>query len=150
MADMLSQDEINALLNGMDLSEGTDEEEPAAPAQVSEINESLLAEDERDAVGEIANISMGSSATTLYSLVNRKVNITTPVVTMANWNTVVEDYERPCVLIQIRYTAGIDGSNIMILKEHDVKVITDLMMGGDGSNTDGELGSCTLAQSQKL
>lgn len=89
MADMLSQDEINALLNGMDLSEGTDEEEPAAPAQVSEINESLLAEDERDAVGEIANISMGSSATTLYSLVNRKVNITTPVVTMANWNTVV-------------------------------------------------------------
>ena len=140
MADMLSQDEINALLNGMDLSEGTDEEEPAAPAQVSEINESLLAEDERDAVGEIANISMGSSATTLYSLVNRKVNITTPVVTMANWNTVVEDYERPCVLIQIRYTAGIDGSNIMILKEHDVKVITDLMMGGDGSNTDGELG----------
>lgn len=145
MADMLSQDEINALLNGMDLSEGTDEEEPAAPAQVSEINESLLAEDERDAVGEIANISMGSSATTLYSLVNRKVNITTPVVTMANWNTVVEDYERPCVLIQIRYTAGIDGSNIMILKEHDVKVITDLMMGGDGSNTDGELGELHLS-----
>ena len=53
-----------------------------------------------------------------------KVDITTPVVTMANWNTVVADYERPCVFIQIHYTAGLDGSNIMILKEHDVKVIT--------------------------
>ncbi|MBQ8877861.1 MAG: flagellar motor switch phosphatase FliY, partial [Lachnospiraceae bacterium] len=95
--------------------------------------------------GEIANISMGSSATTLYSLVNRKVNITTPVVTLANWASVIEDYQRPCVFIQIRYTAGLDGSNIMVLKEHDVKVITDLMMGGDGSNTEGELGELHLS-----
>ncbi len=56
-----------------------------------------------------------------------------------------QDYERPCVFIQIRYTSGLDGSNIMVLKEQDVKVITDLMMGGDGSNTDGELGELHLS-----
>lgn len=146
MDGMLSQDEINALLSGMDLSEGTEEAQPAAVEEEEvDIDESLLTSDERDAIGEIANISMGSSATTLYSLVNRKVNITTPVVTLANWDVVVGNYERPCVFIQIRYTSGLDGSNIMVLKEHDVKVITDLMMGGDGSNIEGELGELHLS-----
>lgn len=143
MDGMLSQDEINALLTGMDLSGDTQGSEDAS--NTVPIDESLLTPDERDAIGEIANISMGSSATTLYSLVNRKVNITTPVVQISNWNMVVDAYERPCVFIQIKYTAGLDGSNTMILKEHDVKVITDLMMGGDGSNTDGELGELHLS-----
>ncbi|MCI9662969.1 MAG: flagellar motor switch phosphatase FliY [Lachnospiraceae bacterium] len=151
MDGMLSQDEINALLNGMDLSpdaeEGSDVSGDGNVASVrsSEIDESLLTDVEKDAIGEIANISMGSSATTLFSLVNRKVNITTPIVTLANWDTVIESYQRPCVFIQIKYTAGLDGSNIMILKEHDVKVITDLMMGGDGSNTEGDLGELHLS-----
>ena len=148
MDGMLSQDEINALLNGMDVSGGSGTEQPAetpAPAQASAIDESLLTSDERDAIGEIANISMGSSATTLYSLVNHKVDITIPEVSLARWEDVVGDYERPCVFIQIKYTAGLDGSNIMVLKEHDVKVITDLMMGGDGSNIDGELGELHLS-----
>ena len=147
MDGMLSQDEINALLSGMDLSGGQDAAAPeeTAGTEVPEVDESLLTADEKDAIGEIANISMGSSATTLYSLVNRKVNITTPTVSLANWQGVVGDYEKPCVFIQIRYTAGLDGSNIMVLKEHDVKVITDLMMGGDGSNTEGELGELHLS-----
>lgn len=145
MDGMLSQDEINALLTGMDLSDDKDASQPAAPEDDEAIDESLITPDERDAIGEIANISMGSSATTLYSLVNRKVNITTPVVKLAKWNMVVEEYERPCVFIQIRYTSGLDGTNIMVLKEHDVKVITDLMMGGDGSNTDCELGELHLS-----
>ena len=92
---------------------------------------------EKDAIGEVANISMGSSATTLFSLVNLKVNITTPTVILANWKDIMSSYERPCVFIQIKYTAGLEGSNILVLKEHDVKIITDLMMGGDGTNTDG-------------
>lgn len=150
MDGMLSQDEINALLAGMDASSESDSSEPAIPdtdiiEDDAPVDESLLTSVEKDAIGEIANISMGSSATTLYSLVNRKVNITTPIVSLAKWSTVVEDYERPCVFIQIRYTAGLDGSNIMVLKEHDVKVITDLMMGGDGSNIDGELGELHLS-----
>ncbi len=148
MDGILSQDEINALLSGMDLSGGdSDPVSTDGPGDIGQavIDESLLNDTEKDAVGEIANISMGSSATTLYSLVNRKVNITTPVVTLANWDTVIEDYQKPCVFIQIRYTAGLDGSNIMVLKEQDVKVITDLMMGGDGSNTEGELGELHLS-----
>lgn len=145
MDGMLSQDEINALLNGMDLSEAEGDAEDAADENDSAIDDSLLTEEERDAIGEIANISMGSSATTLYSLVNRKVDITTPKVSLSNWEGVVEGYERPCVFIQIKYTAGLDGSNILVLKEHDVKVITDLMMGGDGTNTEGELGELHLS-----
>lgn len=157
MDGMLSQDEINALLSGMDLSKGADGDTTADPAKTGDagtpgseiksdpIDENLLSDTEKDAIGEIANISMGSSATTLYSLVNRKVNITTPVVELANWDMVTRDYQRPCVFIQIRYTSGLDGSNIMVLKEHDVKVIADLMMGGDGSNTDGELGELHLS-----
>ena len=148
MDGMLSQDEINALLNGMDTSgddadnsttESTTSETNSNPKPKAKVDESLLSDIERDAIGEVANISMGSSATTLYSLVNRKVNITTPVVTLATWDNVIVEYERPCVFIQIKYTQGLDGSNILVLKEHDVTVITDLMMGGDGSNTDGEL-----------
>lgn len=157
MDGMLSQDEINALLNGMDLTadlvSGLEDEtealDSAADTTIGEESASddgeLLTEVERDAIGEVANISMGSSATTLYSLVNKKVNITTPVVTLATWENLLGDYERPCVFIQIKYTQGLDGSNILILKEHDVKIITDLMMGGDGSNTDGELGELHLS-----
>ena len=145
MNDMLSQDEINALLNGMDLSESTSAAPPAEEDSIPPIDESLLTEVEKDAVGEVANISMGSSATTLYSLVNQKVNITTPTVSMANWNTVLAEYEKPCVFIQIKYTEGLDGTNILVLKERDVKIITDLMMGGDGTNDEGELGELHLS-----
>ena len=164
MDGMLSQDEINALLSGVDTSSSNDtpaapapESAPqesasssstapaAAPVGAAEIDDSLLTPEERDAIGEIANISMGSSATTLYSLVNRKVNITTPVVSLANWNTMIAEYERPCVFIQIKYTQGLEGSNILIMKERDVQIITDLMMGGDGTNVGGELGELHLS-----
>ncbi|MDE5588778.1 MAG: flagellar motor switch phosphatase FliY [Acetatifactor sp.] len=156
MDGMLSQDEIEALLNGMDLSDdgtpegiGNNEEVTEIPSSGpdggNQAPEDVLTDIEKDAIGEVANISMGSSATTLYSLVNRKVNITTPVVTPATWSTLLVDYEKPCVFIQIKYTVGLDGTNILVLKEHDVKVITDLMMGGDGTNTDGELGELHLS-----
>ena len=162
MDGMLSQDEINALLQGMDLSDTADSgASPETPqdsssaentdnAYVKDVaptvgDEEELTDVEKDAIGEVANISMGSSATTLYSLVNRKVNITTPVVTLATWKTLLDSYEKPCVFIQIKYTQGLDGTNILVLKEHDVKVITDLMMGGDGTNTEGELGELHLS-----
>ncbi len=152
MDGMLSQDEINALLSGMDPSELTAQPSSPAPTPApafssgsSASSDDSLDDVEKDAVGEVANISMGSSATTLYSLVNRKVNITTPVVSMVSWESVIEDYEKPCVFIQIHYTAGLDGTNILVLKEKDVKIITDLMMGGDGTNTEGELGELHLS-----
>ena len=140
MDGMLSQDEINALLSGMNAGSSDPQPDPQ-PAATDEI----LTDIEKDAIGEIANISMGTSATTLYSLVNRKVNITTPTVSIANWKNFIDEQEKPCVFIQIKYTEGLDGANILILRERDVKVITDLMMGGDGSNIDGELGELHLS-----
>ena len=155
MDGMLSQDEINALLNGMDVGSdsgadsgsSSDAEAGAAPeAGGSKVGDDELSAMECDAIGEVANISMGSSATTLYSLVNRKVNITTPTVTLSTWDSVIADYEKPCVFIQIKYTVGLDGSNILVLKQHDVLVITDLMMGGDGQNVeDTELNELHLS-----
>ena len=145
MDGMLSQDEINALLSGMDPSDTSSQPAQETTSAAAASSDVTLDEVERDAVGEVANISMGSSATTLYSLVNRKVNITTPVVSMVTWDNVIEDYVKPCVFIQIHYTAGLDGTNILVLREHDVKVITDLMMGGDGTNTEGELGELHLS-----
>ena len=146
MDGMLSQDEINALLSGMAADSQLDDlTVDASSINGSDVNDDLLTETEKDAIGEVANISMGTSATTLYSLVNRKVDITTPVVSLATWENVLEYYEKPCVFIQIKYTTGLDGHNILILKEHDVKVITDLMMGGDGTNTEVELGELHLS-----
>ena len=144
MDGMLSQDEINALLNGVDLSADSGAADTAAATMDASTGDDLT-DIEKDAIGEVANISMGTSATTLYSLVNKKVNITTPVVQMCTWEDVLSDYEKPCVFIQIKYTVGLNGTNILVLKEHDVKVITDLMMGGDGTNIDGELSELHLS-----
>ena len=130
MDGVLSQEEINALLNSPGGSGGQDE---------------VLSDAEKDAIGEIANISMGTAATTLFSLVNRRVEISTPVVSLTRWDEISTKYEKPCVFIRIAYTVGLDGSNILVLKENDVKIITDLMMGGDGTNIDGELGELHLS-----
>ncbi len=132
MDGVLSQEEISALLNG-----GAD--------SGMDGNAEKLTPDEIDIIGEVSNISMGTAATTLFSLVNRKVDISTPVVTIANWDDIVDAYERPCVFIRIAYTVGLDGSNLLVLRENDVKIITDLMMGGDGTNTDVELGELHLS-----
>ena len=145
MDGMLSQDEINALLNGVDLPADDNSNSNSTATATVESSEGELTDVEKDAIGEVANISMGTSATTLYSLVNRKVNITTPVVEMTTWEDVMANYEKPCVFIQIKYTVGLNGTNILVLKEHDVKVITDLMMGGDGTNVDGEISELHLS-----
>lgn len=136
MDGMLSQEEINALLGGM----GDESSDASATA-----DEDFLTDLEKDTIGEISNISMGTAATTLSSLVNQKVNISTPVVSFSRWDDLVESYDRPCVFLQISYREGLNGNNILILKENDVKIIADLMMGGDGTNTDGELGELHLS-----
>lgn len=129
MDGMLSQEEIDALTGGSE----------------TQADGELLSEAERDAVGEIANINMGTAATTLSTLLNNKVTITTPRVSYVTINELSEQYDRPCVFIHISYIEGIDGNNILILKEHDVKIITDLMMGGDGTNTEGDLSELHLS-----
>ncbi len=128
MDGMLSQEEINALLAGAN-ADGL--------ANANADGEETLTDEQKDAIGEISNISMGTAATTLSTLLNQTVNITTPKVTYMNWQELADSYDKPCVFLQISYTSGLDGNNVLVLKERDVKIITDLMMGGPG-NVSGE------------
>ena len=151
MDGMLSQDEINALLSGM--GSGGDDAESTGTATVTDTPDNNSAEDsftltesEKDAVGEISNISMGTAATTLSSLLSQKVNITTPKVEVATWDDLSREYDRSCVMMQISYKEGLAGNNVLILKENDVKIITDLMMGGTGTaNPDEPLSELHLS-----
>ena len=145
MDGMLSQEEINALLSGMGGDDSAPASAPAAGTDTPGSYSDSLSDAEKDAVGEVSNISMGTAATTLSSLLSQKVNITTPKVSYSRWNELLEAYEKPCVFIQIYYTAGLDGNNILIMKESDVKIITDLMMGGDGTAAAGELSDIHLS-----
>lgn len=96
--------------------------------------------EQQDALGEMSNISMGSSATALSALLmNRRVEITTPKVEVIPRSESLDDYEKSCILVHINYIKGLEGSNILLLQEDDVKRMTDMMMGGDGSNFQGEL-----------
>jgi flagellar motor switch protein FliN/FliY len=131
MGDMLSQAEIDALLNG-------------TPTDQSSQDNSLSPQ-EIDALGEIGNISMGTSATTLFTLLGHKVTITTPRVSVCKWDEVANEYADSLVGVKVEYTSGLIGTNFLIMKENDVKVITDLMMGGDGSNTEGALSELHLS-----
>lgn len=135
MDGMLSQEEINALLGGM-----ADDSTPASATENEE-----LSPEEKDVLGEISNICMGTAATTLYSLVNQKVVISTPKVTCCSWEDLSNEYGIPCVFINIAYVDGLQGNNLLILMENDVKVITDLMMGGDGTNLVDELSELHLS-----
>ena len=143
MTGMLSQEEINALLAG-----GTEALTDGIEDLISSGSDTqgILSEDEKDAIGEICNISMGTAATTLYSLVGQRVDITTPTVSCGTWDDLISGFESlPCVTLQIGYKEGLDGNNLLILREKDVKIITDLMMGGDGTNIDGELSELHLS-----
>jgi flagellar motor switch protein FliN/FliY len=134
MGDMLSQAEIDALLNG------TSFDQPSSSGGGNDLDSQEI-----DALGEIGNISMGTSATTLFTLLGQKVNITTPTVSVSSWDEIASEYSTSYVGVKVEYTNGLIGSNLMILKEHDVKIITDLMMGGDGTNTDGNLSELHLS-----
>jgi len=109
------------------------------------LEDNVLTGEQMDTIGEIANISMGNSATTLSLMVNRKVEITTPNVKLIKRSEALDDYEKTCIFVQIHYVKGLEGNNVLILKEHDVKVMTDLMMGGDGTNTEGEISDLHLS-----
>ncbi len=129
MSNVLSQEEIDALLNGKVEEEKKEEQ----------VAEDALTDMEKDALGEMANISMGAAATALSSLLNHKVEITTPSVEMTNIKKLKDNYPKPYVIVDVNYNAGLQGSNILIIHTYDAGVIVDLMMGGDGSNPPMEL-----------
>ncbi len=139
MGDMLSQAEIDALLNGTSLEEDLQQADVNEETQSVDMNVepkapkvALLSSEDKDALGEIGNICMGTSATTLYALLGQKVSITTPKVEETTWDEVSKMFDKPYIAVKVQYTEGLKGFNLLILKEDDAKIITDLMMGGDG------------------
>lgn len=117
MDGMLSQEEINALLGSMsddDNSQSADETETvtdvpeaAEPVAASVSSDDKLSPEEADALGEVANISMGTAATTLSVLVNNRVDITTPTVSYTTLEDLANDSSTPCVFIYISIRQGI-------------------------------------------
>jgi len=142
--DMLSQDEIDALLRGSD-----DEEVTNNVSEGSFLVEDFLSLMEQDALGEIGNISFGSSATALSTLLNQKVDITTPTVTVVEKTRLPEEFPHPYVAIQVSYTEGFKGMNLLVIKQTDAAIIADLMLGGDGMNPSEMLGDIQLSAVQE-
>lgn len=129
--EMLSQDEISALLEENNIND--------VPGDQIDESKELLSPLEKDAIGEVANISMGSAATALYGLLDQKVEITAPEVSLSTINRLVEGYVRPCILVDVQYVEGLQGSNQLIVETEDAAIIADLMMGGDGTEPPSEL-----------
>ncbi len=149
VAEMLSQEEINALLGSVSSDDASSSE--AEQGSGDSVEGSVqLSPDEIDALGEIGNISMGTAATTLFTLLNHKVLITTPKVEAMTWDEFTATITDDLTAVSVDYTEGFIGSNLMILKDQDVKVIADLMMGGTGAYVDGpvtELHLSAIAES---
>ncbi|AET70283.1 flagellar motor switch protein FliN [Desulfosporosinus orientis DSM 765] len=147
---MLSQEEIDALLRG---TLEPDLENPSEPSLESNSEASFdltsaldtLDEMEKDTLGEIANISMGTAATTLSQLLGKKVDITTPRVDLTTSEQIRKEYPIPSVICDVKYKAGIEGSNLLILSQRDGSVIVDLMMGGDGKNPSAALSDLQIS-----
>lgn len=124
MSGILSQAEIDALLNNA-LDDISDEE--------------------IDTLGEIGNISMGTAATTLYEILGKRVDITTPKVSVTTMKKMSETYTIPYVGIEVKYDSGLEGFSFLVLKLVDALIIADLLMGGDGSDPGDELDEIRLS-----
>ncbi|MBU3159067.1 flagellar motor switch phosphatase FliY [Clostridium frigoris] len=148
----LSQEEIDALLNGdgMDSTPTTDTaKEDTAKAESSaegvdtknistkSIESFELTDSEKDLLGEVGNISMGSASTALSTIVGQPVNIATPVVTVSTLRELRGTFEVPNIALDVKFTSGISGGNLLVIKNTDAAVIASLMMGGDG-NVEGK------------
>ena len=136
--DMLSQEEINQLLQG------------TKDINADYVEDEVIPEIEKDALGEIGNISMGTAATTLSTLLNKKVVITTPEVVATTVEELSYEYSIPFVAVDVRYKEGLKGSNIMMINVDDVKIITDIMMGKDEIDINRELTELDLSAISEL
>lgn len=134
MSSILSQEEIDALLDD-NFSSDIDPQN----------SKDSLSSMEEDALGELANISMGTAATTLSSLLGKRVEITTPNIIVTNILELRKNYPRPYVVVDVNYNAGLKGTNIFIINTYDAGIIVDLMMGGDGTNPPLELNDLHLS-----
>ena len=92
-----------------------------------------ITREQADIIGEVANICTGNAATALSMIINKPTNITTPVVEVLSKEESLVKPDR--ILVKVPYTKGLDGTNLMILKEQDALIIANLMMGGSGDTT---------------
>ncbi|GED24583.1 hypothetical protein BAG01nite_06850 [Brevibacillus agri] len=143
--DMLSQDEIDALLRANNLVEDEEEAKPAESQNVAD----FLSPFEQDALGEIGNISFGSAATALSTLLSQKVDITTPTVSVVNVDELESEFPIPHVAVHVEYTDGFKGINLLVIRMEDAAVIADLMMGGDGKPADTEMSELHISAVQE-
>src|SRR5690625_2704341 len=126
---MLSQEEIDALLKI-----GADDEEESDATEVHDIHvEDYLSTIEIDTLGEIGNISFGSSATTLSTLLSQKVSITTPEVSVIKKMELYNAFSFEHVSIQVNYVEGFSGQNVFVIQSEDDSIISDIILGGDGN-----------------
>lgn len=100
---------------------------------------------ELDAIGEVMNISLGSSATAVSNLLDHRVEITTPRVSVCDVDNFSIGELQPAIGVEIRYVSGLEGSNIMLLKRSDVKVIVDILMGSETPDEEFELNELTIS-----
>ncbi|WP_153731389.1 flagellar motor switch phosphatase FliY [Sporosarcina obsidiansis] len=142
---ILSQEEIEALLRGETLEPAEQSEPDSAEIQISD----YLTEMEQDALGEVGNISFGSSATALSALLGQKVDITTPTISLINRDELGDEFVHPYVAIKVEYTEGLSGANLLVIKQSDAAIIADLMLGGDGTSPNEELGDIHLSAVQE-
>lgn len=137
----LSQEEIDSLLNG-GITANND--------AVSEENiEDLITDMDKDLLGEIGNISMGSASTALSQIINQPVNITTPVVSITTLKDLKKEFAIPNMVLEVEYTSGIMGRNVLVMKVTDSSVIANLMMGGDGKVNSTELTEIEISAVQE-
>ncbi|MDF2648178.1 MAG: flagellar motor switch protein FliN [Paenibacillus sp.] len=141
--DYLSQEEIDALLRQS--SDDSSASSFNGPPKV----EDYLSPLEQDALGEIGNITFGSAATALSTLLGKKVDITTPKVSIIGKEELEEEFPRPHVAVHVNYVDGFDGINLLVIKTRDAQVIADLMMGGDGTGGDENLSEIHISAVQE-
>lgn len=122
MGDLLSQAEIDALLNSLSTNQ-----EKTTP--VDDSQEKGLTPQEIDVISEISNISMGTASTTLYTLLKQKVVISMPNVMVTSWESLLNEVDDSYVIIRSEFTSGLKGTNLILLKKEDVKTIAEIMMG---------------------
>ena len=109
------------------------------------MNSDCFSKLEIDAIGEILNISLGASATAVSTMLNARVDITTPVVNVVRKEEFEMDRVEPAVCVEITYVEGLEGENVMLLKRHDIKVIVEMVMGMEISDEDFELDEINIS-----
>ncbi|OWR27854.1 flagellar motor switch phosphatase FliY [Saccharibacillus sp. O23] len=141
--DYLSQEEIDALLKQ---SEPDDAGSDAGSAKTVD---DFLSSLEQDALGEIGNITFGSAATALSTLLGRKVDITTPKVSIITRSQFESEFPKPHVAVHVNYVDGFQGINSLVIKKRDAQIIADLMLGGEGNPQDEELNEIHISAVQE-